>query len=140
MNREIKFRAWDKKTQKMIATGYAVIGEVTMFNMVDQYISEHKDPDQPTLSRLKDIVEMQFTGLKDSKETEIYEGDLIVSGEDFPYVLVVGFNKQTAAFGGCRDASMCLEGWYSFLNDIVIDQDGWKVIGNIFENPELLKP
>lgn len=62
--RDIKFRAFDKRTNHMIATGFHVIGEVTMFGMIDEYLHMNKCG-LTTIERHADVELMQFTGLKD---------------------------------------------------------------------------
>lgn len=84
-----------------------------------------------------DIELMQYTGLKDKNGVEIFEGD-IVSCEylapDERYVAigeVVWCNSDSAQYkvNDNFDESDPLQEWYS----------GCEVIGNIYENPELLK-
>lgn len=78
----------------------------------------------------------QFTGLYDKNYNEIYEGD-IISSENFSSNLVIGYSNEKAAFVGSRTNSFKISEIYNFLDDIVID-DNWEVIGNIYENIDLL--
>lgn len=93
---------------------------------------------------LKDGHLMQFTGLRDNKRTdeypegqEVYEGDVVnirTKSYYFPKY-VIGFNTKYTRYVAetkCNDAP-------NGLIEIPVDRD-WKieVIGNVFENPELL--
>lgn len=118
MNREIKFRAWHPGSEKM----HTCI-EVSPFHVGD-------------CDRLRwnknDVILMQYTGLKDKNDKEIYEGDIVEGG---PYLsksktkshIVYQFNQFKV-----KDEFIGWEGeglWY---------WDEIEVIGNIYENPELL--
>jgi len=107
--REIKFRAWDKKN--MI---YSEKNKLLPRNIVDKNSVE------------KGKVLMQFTNLKDKNGKEIYEGDIL----DGDYVVffyegcfITRYKKTDSIWG------------FDELDD---GGDFIKVIGNIYENPELL--
>lgn len=138
--RDFKFRVWDKFTEKMVFTGFSIIGEITVFSLIDQYC--HKYPndklDSPkSFERWHDFVVMQFTGLKDKNGTEIYESDLLIDPRDFeignnPHQVI--FNQNIAAYGWFHTPMLQEEKFYS-LNRFL---ESLEVIGNIYQNPELL--
>ena len=139
--REIKFRAWDKKYSEMIFTGFHVLGEVTAFSQIEQYLFETKQVDNiPTIERWNDIELMQFTGLKDKNGKEIYEGDILklqypirdVEGYDNNYILlnvIIEYHGGAFWFSG---------GGYTDCNWHFYNEPEREIIGNIYENPELL--
>ena len=74
---------------------------------------------------------MQYTGLKDRNDVEIYEGDIILwySGQlkHIPVHSEVEWDETEARFSfGCKADST-----YMLYNT--------EIIGNVYENPELLK-
>lgn len=119
-NREIKFRAWDKKKSMMFRVlavdwNYRNI-EVAM--IPGQHI--HK-------LNLPDVELMQYTGLKDKNGVEIYEGDILLGG------LEVRWFEQDARYMLFRI------GKDKPAIDLVAVKFN-EVIGNIYENPDLLTP
>lgn len=80
----------------------------------------------------KDLKIMQYTGLKDKNNKEIYEGDILSDGNiKKPYKVVFENGSFKAEFEGDFDE-------YSFdLIDVVAQ--GCEVVGNIYENPELME-
>ena len=133
------FRAWDKKTKQWICKGYAALGEVTLFNLVDQWLSEHKEGAKSMLERLGDVEETMFTGVNDKNGKEIYEGDIVNVDNSEPeengeYDVITTCEWETAGFvlndgAGGQWTRLLYHKPYRLT-----------VIGNTYENPELLTP
>ena len=113
MNREIKFRAFD--------------GEIMLF--YEPQTDEEYDSEWVEMFFRKCHV-MQFTGLYDKNGTGIFEGDIVQYHNDSP--TVVKYENQGFIVANSHD--MCKSQLKIFR-----DENKWVVIGNIYENPELLK-
>ena len=113
--REIKFRAWNKRENKMISH----------FHKTDDFGAVLHDRDD-----WEHIILMQYTGLKDKKGKEIYEGDIVEI-----QVPVLGTDRKPVIWYKERWTLKEYEGTLPFSNEIAT----FEIIGNIFDNPELLK-
>lgn len=125
MSREIKFRAWDEKLKIMFQPECS--GLVIHFDGELNSLDENYEIVGTDGTRQLEL--MQFTELKDTNNKEIYEGD-IVKVED--YVAVIKWDIETCRF------VLNIHGEH-----LVYDFDNFygkelEVIGNIYENPELL--
>ncbi len=121
--REIKFRAWDKKYKAMAS-----------FELMQTNARFAIDAPLPSgqfvvLPRHENIVLMQFTGLKDKNGKEIYEGDILLDDTEGETYDCVEWNS----FNGGFDTKY----WYS-PRELVENAESHEIIGNIYENPELL--
>ena len=122
--REIKFRAWDKKIQQFIDAKEIVINDGKVFRNWQDY--EVYIPDDNTIELV------WFTGLVDKAGKDIFEGDIIQCTNHS-----VKKNGLVMMEQGMWNWEYKL-GAVSWLWDVI---GRWKgtVIGNRFENPELLK-
>ena len=127
--REIKFRAWDKETSNMIDFKSDDIDLFTLcIGDKGWYISfyNHEDDEMFYDNPMKRFILMQYTGLKDKNGKEIYEGDIV------KYSI---FWTSVVKFEGIDDPEM---------GDTIgmgynTKYEYGEIIGNIYENKELLK-
>ena len=123
--RDIKFRAWDKVAKSVVS--------VVCLNLRDTYpwhILVHPNGDGvQSYSQTKDsLVLLQYTGLKDKNGKEIYEGDVVCNLDRHIYqIKYVGNSFRPVLASGKPDSNSTL--WFYDM----------EVIGNIYENPELME-
>jgi uncharacterized phage protein (TIGR01671 family) len=122
--RTIKFRAWNKEDVKM----YSPCSMVSNFN------PENCSYDSET----KTCIYMQFTGLFDKNGKEIYEGDIVVA-PNYYYQPDDGSNPNVLSKveyknGGFRTPDIS----FTEVLDEKECEEVYEVIGNIYQNPELL--
>jgi len=122
--RTIKFRIWNVYEKEMLDDVHFFTDDFTdMLNEFFNYYQNVVDDDEK-------LIFMQYTGLRDKNHREIYEGD-IVRFENGKLGKIV-WSKKDAGFAVKVDGELVF-----FDSDI--DADNIEVVGNIFENPELLE-
>lgn len=121
--KKIKYRAWEKESKKWLTQSVSV------------YLANDGYAFVINGGKIEKIeVEIcMFTGLLDRNGKEIYEGDLIQQhqGKDYSIQYYVGWRESRCGF------------WLYDLDktphlDLTDFRENLKVIGNIFENPEMM--
>jgi uncharacterized phage protein (TIGR01671 family) len=115
--REIKFRMWSKEVKKFF------------FDPENVYHCLKLSKIEETSHLYEDMVWQQFTGLKDYEHNDIYEGDIV------RYELDGTVYIQTVEWGN--------NGWEMidtrlYSTPLITNLPNFEVVGNIFENSELL--
>ena len=131
MKRTVKVRAWN----------------TSKGHMVQQYSSFDKKGTLSTaLTYPEDSYElMQYTGLHDRNGQEIYEGDIVTKSYGVAEKLVTGDKKlesnyRVEYFLDGYVVNCVGVGWSKCMSEYLISNSriGMDIIGNIYENPELL--
>ncbi|OAU74640.1 hypothetical protein PY74_09770 [Lacticaseibacillus rhamnosus] len=134
MKREIKFRAWQPQVKRMFE-----VGDI-------DFIKEEVMLCHWGWESLNDIDLMQYAGREDNNKRKIYEGDIVSFGsvwdngdnEDLDeeiHIGVVEYDPHYAVYDvNCEES-----GERRFLFTDVVNYDGFGVIGNIFEDKQLLE-
>jgi len=122
MNRPLKFKVWNKKSNEWCGT----IG-------LNETIS-HNELEYDT----DDLVFVQYTGLTDSKDKEICEGDILIIDYD-TFGNVIGqvlYEVDQGAYIFQWKRNGPNQNYINLNCDVAFES---VIVGNIFETPYLLK-
>lgn len=139
--RDIKFRVWDKNNRKMILAENILkicfLGKGHTPNLIvytDRKINHFEEIRERDKKYCNEFELLQYTGLKDKNEKEIFEGDIFVhNNHKFEVVWdstrFIGLDNDRSGKGYCCYVDSHYKAGSSSI----------EVIGNIYENPELLE-
>jgi uncharacterized phage protein (TIGR01671 family) len=131
MTREIKFRAWSTSVKRMFLDNGQILDVLSQRSYLLQSKQEDCWPD---------LVFMQYTGLNDKNGVEIYEGDIVATNpniEESGNYIIKHINDE---HWNCFVLTYTNEEYYlCSLTDGEVSALDIKVIGNIYENPELIE-
>jgi uncharacterized phage protein (TIGR01671 family) len=133
--REIKFRAWDGKKMYLPANDdkLSALWDKTEGTHLVQYI-ESKDGSRAAND--EGCLLMQFTGLKDKHNNDIFEGDIVKRPSS-------NGTAEQMAYGSIKENKGCyyidFGGGYWTHGLLLYHFANCEVIGNIHQHPELLK-
>ena len=129
-----KFRAWDTTKKEMFKDTFAITesGQVVV-------VEQESVVCPPDYVFVDHLVIMQSTGLFDRNNKEIFEGDIITNGKDVMCMKrhnTLGFYvEQKGKVEFIADSAVLEE----FEEDAKEIADILEIIGNVYENPELLE-
>jgi hypothetical protein len=123
MNRQLKFRIWDKQNKKWIYEWGASHKRLAISLVGLVYHGGYDD-----VLPENDYVIQQYTGLKDSKGNDIYEGDILTCKyADQEVTEAISYSEDYSSFTHGEHAL-----WRGWIGEA-------EIIGNIFENPDYFK-
>ena len=129
MSRELKLRVWSVDKNRWIKKSNHYDDRYSFGYLDEDSLTVHKESCGQFLYKCDNIIIQQFTGLLDKDNKEVYDGDIVTytlgkdSFTDYVIFEYYGFRLLSSNNKGSMP-----------LNDL----PDLKIIGNIFENPELI--
>lgn len=126
----LQFRAWDKTVNKMRACyGFNQLEGVCFVSSVaNAEFKGRLKTVYPLERKFNEVILMRYTGLKDSKDNEIYEEDII----EYSY------NDNIVRKGVVKYEYGCFWIESDLLLDVKRDSLNFNLLGNVYENKDLL--
>ena len=120
--RDIKFRVWDNERNAMFNSKSV---DIDFFEGKIEITSDTIRYDEVYTDEIKDFELMQYVGCKDKNNKEIYEGDIVKTKE---HIGQIRYSKGMFFIDVKGDFYLPIYNVSKFM----------EVIGNIYENPDLL--
>ena len=158
--KELKIKAWLKKEKKMVA----IIGIDFNYEYIRYTEDDNLFNENYKTAAFKDIELLEFSGEKDNNKSEIYKGDILLSSNENGIFLIsidfgypnIEYSNMLTGFQIKPEIILSDGQYFECFNNNLIElinkynipiakdnntkyiSDGWWILGNIYENPELL--
>ena len=158
--KELKIKAWLKKEKKMVS----IIGIDFNYEYIRYTEDDNLFNENYKTAEFKNIELLQFTGLKDNNKSEIYKGDILLSSNENGIFLIlidfgypnIEYSNMLTGFKIKTEIILSNGQYFQYFSNNLIElinkynipikednntkyiSDGWWILGNIYENPELL--
>ena len=123
----LKFRVWDKKLK--------LLGNVSYIDFESKHLMYYFDEETELYAKFEGVEIMQSTGLLDKNGKEIFEGDIIDVGTRIPFLNKIQRDEETAYLKLVPLDKRWTESYFTNFED----KSRYEVVGNIYENEELLQ-
>ena len=158
--KELKIKAWLKKEKKMVS----IIGIDFNYEYIRYTEDDNLFNENYKTAEFKNIELLQFTGLKDNNKSEIYKGDILLSSNENGIFLIlidfgypnIEYSNMLTGFKIKTEIILSNGQYFQYFSNNLIElinkynipikednntkyiSDGRWILGNIYENPELL--
>lgn len=158
--KELKIKAWLKKEKKMVS----IIGIDFNYEYIKYTEDDNLFNENYKTAAFKDIELLEFSGEKDNNKSEIYKGDILLSSNENGIFLIsidfgypnIEYSNMLTGFQIKTEIILSDGQYFECFNNNLIElinkynipiakdnntkyiSDGWWILGNIYENPELL--
>lgn len=142
---ELKFRAWDKEERRMYSC-------LDIFHTQEGIWYEDNEKGCLEIVKILDsygnrkkLIEMQYIGLKDKNEKEIYEGDIVewktqeFSGKNYDVIRAIEYIGEVRYIAPHYEIFPGTNFYCEYEDYALFDWNELEIIGNIYENPEFLE-
>ncbi len=134
MQRPIKFRGWHTTQKKMFTAEEMSDDQLTLLP-TGQFINVSGSSTlRSTIYPQDKFIPLQYTGLRDKNGKEIFEGDILTYHDSCRFL---DDDSEGNEISSVRWKDQFLS--WSCQNEMLCDTEEPEIIGNVYENPELLK-
>lgn len=144
-DRELKFRAWDKKNKRMLCSEdlyrFLITFNGTIVKMEGSIKISEKQDEVSAVIKDKNLIPMQFTGLKDKNGKESYFEDIVKlkTRDNFYYVIRKDdFGIPVFMANGYDESRpFTIIDFRDYFSEM--SKNDFEIVGDVYQNPDLIE-